>query len=81
MEGTVIDVRVFTRDGVEKDKRALQIEEAEVEQVRKDLSDQLRIYEADIYARIERLITNKVSQLAGLMDWASGSKVTKVLFG
>ena len=35
MEGTVIDVRVFTRDGVEKDRRALQIEEAEIEQVKK----------------------------------------------
>ena len=76
MEGTVIDVRVFTRDGVEKDKRALQIEEAEVEQVRKDLSDQLRIYEADIYARIERLITNKVAD-GGPDGLSSGSKVTK----
>ena len=37
MEGTVIDVRVFTRDGVKKDKRALQIEEAEIEQARQDL--------------------------------------------
>ncbi len=76
MEGTVIDVRVFTRDGVEKDKRALQIEEAEVEQVRKDLNDQLRIYEGDIYARIERLITNKVTD-GGPDGLLSGSKVTK----
>ncbi len=76
MEGTVIDVRVFTRDGVEKDKRALQIEEAEVEQVRKDLNDQLRIYEADIYARIERLITNKVTE-GGPEGLSAGSKVTK----
>ncbi len=76
MEGTVIDVRVFTRDGVEKDKRALQIEEAEVEQVRKDLNDQLRIYEDDIYARIERLITNKVTN-GGPDGLSSGSKVTK----
>ena len=76
MEGTVIDVRVFTRDGVEKDKRALQIEEAEIEQVRKDLNDQLRIYEGDIYARIERLITNKVTD-GGPDGLAAGSKVTK----
>jgi DNA-directed RNA polymerase subunit beta len=61
MEGTVIDVRVFTRDGVDKDKRALQIEESEIEQVRKDLNDQLRIYEDDIYSRVERLITNKIA--------------------
>ena len=38
MEGTVIDVRVFTRDGVEKDRRALQIEESEIEQVQKRLA-------------------------------------------
>ena len=76
MEGTVIDVRVFTRDGVEKDKRALQIEEAEVEQVRQDLNDQLRIYEDDIYARIERLITNKVTD-GGPDGLSSGSKVIK----
>ena len=38
MDGTVIDVRVFTRDGVEKDTRALSIEKAEIERVRKDLA-------------------------------------------
>ncbi|MCU7807593.1 MAG: DNA-directed RNA polymerase subunit beta, partial [Candidatus Thiodiazotropha sp. (ex Semelilucina semeliformis)] len=43
MVGTVIDVQVFTRDGVEKDARALQIEQVELDRVRKDLDDQLRI--------------------------------------
>nr|HPQ26266.1 DNA-directed RNA polymerase subunit beta [Gammaproteobacteria bacterium] len=43
MNGTVIDVQVFTRDGVEKAARALQIEEAELAMVRKDINDQLRI--------------------------------------
>jgi len=76
MVGTVIDVRVFTRDGVDKDKRALQIEESEIEQVRKDLNDQLRIYEDDIYARVERLITNKVAD-GGPDGLQAGSKVTK----
>ena len=76
MEGTVIDVRVFTRDGVDKDKRALQIEESEIEQVRKDLNDQLRIYEHDIYARVERLITNKVAD-GGPEGLQAESKVTK----
>ena len=75
MEGTVIDVRVFTRDGVEKDRRALQIEEAEIEQVKKDLRDQLRIYEEDIYSRVERLITNKVAE-GGPDGMKSGEKVT-----
>ena len=43
----MIDVRVFTRDGVEKDSRALAIQKAEIEKVRKDLNDQLRIVEND----------------------------------
>ena len=76
MEGTVIDVRVFTRDGVEKDRRALQIEESEIEQVKKDLQDQLRIYEEDIYSRVERLITNKVSE-GGPEGLTAGDKVTE----
>ena len=52
MDGTVIDVRVFTRDGVEKDSRALSIERSELEAVRKDLDDTLRILEEDIYERM-----------------------------
>ncbi len=75
MEGTVIDVRVFTRDGVEKDRRALQIEEAEIEQVKKDMRDQLRIHEEDIFSRVERLITNKVAE-GGPEGLKSGEKVT-----
>ncbi len=75
MEGTVIDVRVFTRDGVEKDRRALQIEEAEIEQVKKDMRDQVRIYEEDIFSRVERLITNKVAE-GGPDGLKSGEKVT-----
>ena len=59
MSGTVIDVQVFTRDGVEKDARALEIERAELARVKKDLDDQLRILEDDIYQRIERLLVGK----------------------
>ncbi|MGI9305312.1 MAG: DNA-directed RNA polymerase subunit beta [Gammaproteobacteria bacterium] len=76
MEGTVIDVRVFTRDGVDKDKRALQIEEAEIEQVRKDLNDQLRIYEDDIYDRIEKVLLGKLAE-GGPNKLKAGTKVTK----
>ena len=56
MDGTVIDVRVFTRDGVEKDERALEIEREELKQARKNLDDQLRIIEDDIFVRIEKII-------------------------
>jgi DNA-directed RNA polymerase subunit beta len=76
MDGTVIDVRVFTRDGVEKDLRALSIEKAELESVRKDLDDTLRILEEDIYERVERMLTNKMAQ-GGPNNLKSGSKITK----
>ena len=56
MDGTVIDVRVFTRDGVEKDSRAKQIEEMELKRIRKDLNDQLRILEDDLYQRMEQML-------------------------
>jgi DNA-directed RNA polymerase subunit beta len=76
MDGTVIDVRVFTRDGVEKDARALSIERSELEAVRKDLDDTLRILEEDIYERVERLLTGKIAQ-GGPNKLKSGSKITK----
>ncbi len=75
MDGTVIDVRVFTRDGVEKDIRALSIEKSELESVRKDLDDTLRILEEDIYECVERMLTNKVAQ-GGPNKLKSGSKIT-----
>ena len=76
MDGTVIDVRVFTRDGVEKDARALSIEKSELESVRKDLDDTLRILEEDIYQRVERMLTGKMAQ-GGPNKLKSGSKITK----
>ncbi len=57
--GTVVDVRVFTRDGVEKDARALENERAEIESLKKDLDDQFRIIEGNIYQRVARLIIGK----------------------
>ncbi|MEE4219089.1 MAG: DNA-directed RNA polymerase subunit beta [Xanthomonadales bacterium] len=63
MDGTVIDVQVFTRDGVEKDDRAISIEKEQLRQVRKDLDDQLRIVENAIYQRIENaLVGNAVNK-------------------
>jgi DNA-directed RNA polymerase subunit beta len=59
MDGTVIDVQVFTRDGLEKDKRAQQIEQAEIKRVRKDFDDQFRILEAAIYDRLADALVGK----------------------
>ena len=76
MNGTVIDVQVFIRDGVEKDTRALEIEEAELNSVRKDLNDQLRIMEEGIYQRLESLLQGKLAD-GGPNGLAADSKITK----
>src|SRR5690348_6738406 len=59
MDGTVIDVRVFTRDGVDKDSRALSIEKAEIERVRKDFADQQRILEDDLFQRVRDMLVGQ----------------------
>src|SRR5688500_4192028 len=61
MDGTVIDVQVFTRDGIEKDKRARQIEEYEIRRVKKDFDDQYRILEAAIYDRLRTQLVGRVA--------------------
>ncbi|MCG7919346.1 MAG: DNA-directed RNA polymerase subunit beta, partial [Candidatus Thiodiazotropha taylori] len=76
MVGTVIDVQVFTRDGVEKDARALQIEQVELDRVRKDLDDQLRIMEDDTFQRVEKMLIGKVVD-GGPSQIKAGTKVTK----
>jgi len=76
MAGTVIDVQVFTRDGVEKDQRALQIERMELDRVKKDLDDQLRIMENDTFQRVEKMLLAKVAD-GGPNKLKAGSKITK----
>ncbi|WP_110669243.1 DNA-directed RNA polymerase subunit beta [Salinicola halophilus] len=56
MRGTVIDVQVFTRDGVEKDSRALSIEEQQLDEVRRDLQETFRIAEEATFERIKRML-------------------------
>ena len=75
IEGTVIDVRVYTRDGIDKDERSLDIEREQIELVKKDIADQLRIYENDILFRVKNLILNKVSE-GGPNNLKKGDKVT-----
>jgi DNA-directed RNA polymerase subunit beta len=59
--GTVIDVQVFTREGIQRDKRAQQIIDDELKRFRLDLNDQLRIVEADAFDRVEKLLVGKVA--------------------
>jgi DNA-directed RNA polymerase subunit beta len=75
MDGTVIDVRVFTRDGVDKDSRALSIEKAEIERVRKDLGDQQRILEDDLFQRVRDMLAGKTA-VGGPKKLAKGTKLT-----
>lgn len=75
MDGTVIDVRVFTRDGIEKDSRALEIEKRELRRIRKDLNDQLRILEDDLFARVEKHLVG-VEVASGNRGLKSGDKLT-----
>ncbi|MDO8843482.1 MAG: DNA-directed RNA polymerase subunit beta [Methylicorpusculum sp.] len=76
VEGTVIDVQVFTRDGVKKDKRALEIEENEIKRYRKDLDDQLKIVEQDIYSRVAKMLVGKKIE-SGPGKISSGETITQ----
>jgi DNA-directed RNA polymerase subunit beta len=58
-KGTVIDVQVFTRDGLEKDARALQIEKAQLDEYRKDLNEEYRIFEEAMFSRLGNLLKGK----------------------
>ena len=75
MDGTVIDVQVFTRDGVDKDERAISIEKEQLRHVRKDLDDQLRIVESAIFQRLENGLVGKIAE-KGPGGLKKGSKVT-----
>ena len=57
--GTVVEVRVFNRHGVEKDERALQIEREEVERLARDRDDELAILDRNIYARLKNTLVGK----------------------
>ncbi|MDO8812328.1 MAG: DNA-directed RNA polymerase subunit beta, partial [Gallionella sp.] len=74
--GTVIDVQVFTREGLQRDKRAQQIIDDELNRYKKDLADQMRIVEADVFARLEKLLQNKIAN-GGPKKLAKGTKLGK----
>jgi DNA-directed RNA polymerase subunit beta len=76
MSGTVIDVQVFTREGIERDKRAQSIIDDMLRGYKQDLADQMRIVERDTFARIEKLLNNKVAN-KGPKKLAKGTKITK----
>ena len=76
MNGTVIDVQVFTREGITRDKRAQSIIDDELKRFRLDLNDQLRIVENDAFSRIERFLDGKEAN-GGPKKLAKGTVVTR----
>ena len=76
MIGTVIDVQVFTREGIQRDKRAQQIIDDELKRYRLDLNDQLRIVEGDAFQRLEKMLIGKVAN-GGPKKLAKGTKIDK----
>ncbi|MEY3981004.1 MAG: DNA-directed polymerase subunit beta [Pseudomonadota bacterium] len=76
MIGTVIDVQVFTREGIQRDKRAQQIIDDELKRYRLDLNDQLRIVEGDAFQRLEKMLIGKVAN-GGPKKLAKGTKISK----
>ena len=73
--GTVIDVRVFTRDGIDKDQRALDIEQHEIEEIRRNIEEEFRIIQTATYERLADSVTGK-TVIAG-PGLKKGDKVTK----
>jgi DNA-directed RNA polymerase subunit beta len=76
ISGCVIDVQVFTREGIERDKRSSQIIDDELRRYKTDLADQMRIVESDTFERLERLLTGKAAN-GGPKKLAKGTKITK----
>ena len=73
VKGTVIDVQVFTRDGVEKDQRAKDIEQTQLAQIRKDLDDEYRIVETATYERLRKALVGK--QAASAPEKSKGLRI------
>ncbi|WP_431298409.1 DNA-directed RNA polymerase subunit beta [Tabrizicola sp. BL-A-41-H6] len=78
--GTIVEVRVFNRHGVDKDERALQIEREEVERLARDRDDELAILERNIYARLKTLIMGKTA-VKGPKGIRAGSTIDDELLG
>ena len=74
VKGTVIDVQVFTRDGVEKDDRARAIEQSQMAQIRKDLNDEMRIIETATFERLQRALVGQ--KTASAPDLGKDKEVT-----
>src|SRR5437879_6443220 len=78
VQGTVVEVRVFNRHGVEKDERALAIEREEIEQLAKDRDDEQAILDRNVYGRLAELLENRQG-IAGPKGFKKDSKITRAV--
>src|SRR5205807_8118237 len=74
--GTIVEVRVFSRRGVDKDERALQIERAEIERLAKDRDDEQRILERSFFGRLKEMLVNQAS-VSGPKGFKAGKTITE----
>jgi DNA-directed RNA polymerase subunit beta len=78
VQGTIVEVRVFNRHGVEKDERALAIEREEIERLAKDRDDEQAILDRNVYGRLGELLENRTG-IAGPKGFKKDSKITKAV--
>ncbi|MFY9624171.1 MAG: DNA-directed RNA polymerase subunit beta, partial [Rhodoplanes sp.] len=78
VQGTVVEVRVFNRHGVEKDERALAIEREEIERLAKDRDDEQAILDRNVYGRLAELLENRIG-IAGPKGFKKDSKITRAV--
>ena len=74
--GTVVEVRVFNRHGIEKDERAMAIEREEIERLAKDRDDEMQILDRNVYGRLKDALLNK-EVIKGVQSLKKGAKVTE----
>src|SRR5881275_2553189 len=80
VSGTIVEVRVFSRHGVDKDERALAIEREEIERLAKDRDDEQAILDRNVYGRLSELLENRQG-IAGPKGLKSGTKLTVAVLG
>jgi DNA-directed RNA polymerase subunit beta len=78
VQGTIVEVRVFNRHGVDKDERALAIEREEIERLAKDRDDEQAILDRNVYGRLADLLENKVG-IAGPKGFKKDGKITRAV--
>jgi DNA-directed RNA polymerase subunit beta len=77
--GTVVEVRVFNRHGIDKDERAMAIEREEIERLAKDRDDEQSILDRNVYARLKEMLFGKTAT-SGPKGYVSGTKLNDQIF-